>query len=91
MAKNRSITRKKDWTFIKDKVDNGGLLLDYEEGRNKVRVFVMEGNTKFFANLFDTNHRFVVGQSASNAADYIDFNDNYKSIIDNFSISDEVN
>lgn len=82
MRDSRLITRKKDWAFIKDKVDNDGLLLDYEEGRDKVRVFIIKGNTKFFVNLFDTNHRFVVGQSSTNAADYIDFNDNYKSIVD---------
>ena len=79
MKKERWITRKKDWSFIKAKV-NAGATLDYEEGKDKVRVFVLEGNTKFFANLFDTNHRFVVGQSSTNAADYTDFNDNYKSV-----------
>lgn len=82
MVKERLVTKKKNWAFIKSKVDNDGLLLDYEEGKNKVRVFVIEGNTKFFANLFDSNHRFVVGQESTNDADYIDFNDNYKSVVD---------
>jgi len=82
MIKNKSVTRKKDWSFIKGKVDNDGLKLDYEEGKNKVRVFVMEGNTKFFTNLFDPIHRFVVGQSATNSADYTDFLTNYKTVVD---------
>lgn len=83
MGRNdRLITRKKDWAFIKDKVDNGGLLLDYEEGRDKFRVFVIEGSTKFFANLFAPDHRFVVGQASTNASDYTDFTTNYQPIVD---------
>ena len=82
MKADRLITRKKDWTFIKDKVDDGGLLLDYEEGKKKYRVFVIEGNTKFFANIFAPAHRFVVGQESTNAADYTDFTTNYQSVVD---------
>lgn len=82
VRRNRWIERKKDWSFIKNKVDNDGLILDYEEGRNKVRVFVIEGNTRFFANLFAPQHRFVIGQSDTNAVDYADFVNNYKNPID---------
>ncbi len=81
MAKGRLVTKKKNWSFIKAKVD-GGFSLDYEEKNNRYRVFVIQGNTKFFTNLFAPEHRFVVGQASTNAADYTDFNNNYKTVVD---------
>ena len=33
--------------------------------------------------MFSSAHRFVVGQSSTNAADYIDFTTNYKYVVDN--------
>jgi len=80
---SRRLTPKmRTWAFIKNKVDVGGLKLDYKEGRNKVRAFVVEGDTKFFINLFAPSHRRVRGQSPTNDIDYQDFITNYKTQVD---------
>ena len=83
MAGKQTINeKKKDWSFIKDKVDNSNLKLDYEEKGYGYQVFVIEGNTKFFVNLYDPSHRKVLGAPATNNTDYSDFVDNYKDIPD---------
>lgn len=78
---NDLVKRKKTWDFIKNKVLIGAKL-DYVEKRNRYQVFIIEGNTKYFINLFAPNHRRVKGQSPTNAADYQDFLTNYKMFID---------
>lgn len=79
--KDRVVVRKKDWAYIKDKVDKGAEL-DYIEKQNRFQVFILDGNTKFFTNLFAPGHRFVIGESSTNDSDYQDFITNYKSIPD---------
>lgn len=82
MVKSKYLHKKKTWAQIKS-LASTSTPMDYElRPDDAYQVFVISGSTKFFINLYPTTHRFVKGMSASNDADYTDFENNYKASID---------
>lgn len=83
MAKNNIINKKKTWSFIADKINNSNRKLDYEEKKYGYQVFTVEGDTRYFINLYAPTSRKAIGADESNDNDYQDFVDNYKDVPDN--------
>ena len=82
-SRQKQVKRKKPWTFVKNKISDT-LKLDYETLKGEsYRAFIIEGNTKFFCNLYNpAKKRKVRGRAATNDQDYNDFVNNYKDSVD---------
>jgi hypothetical protein len=75
---NKAVT----WTELKTKAAKG-LDMDYQRYNEFCQIFVIEGSTKFYVNLFHIGlDRTVIGKSPTNDADFIDFETNFKPGID---------
>ena len=74
--------KEKTWSEIKALVSTKAPM-DYEIKKDRFKVFVVVGETKFFINLYEPSSRKIKRVSATNDADYNDFVNNFKPNIDN--------
>lgn len=82
MANSNFLEKKTTWVDLKVKAAKG-LDMDYQSYPDYCQVFIIEGSTKFYVNLFHTNvSKNIIGKSPTNDADYDDFYANYKPQID---------
>ena len=82
MAQTGFLNKKATWAELKEKAAKG-LDMDYQTYENFCQVFIIEGSTKFYVNLFHSDVRTnIIGKSPTNDADSEDFHNNYKPQID---------